>query len=484
MWKIFLLLLIAVVAGFAYFAMGILSPSLNDDDIPVQEKTWDDPEDIARDPIGYLEWAQVQVAEAVLTLQQQKGELTRQKVEAERRVSETARERELVARRFEELRVFYRNALAQGAWPVQVADQSYEESALKNEIVAQSAKLDGLDASMVQFETIQDSLDEYLATLERRLSEAKTKSAEIVRQTEIAKVEDSLSDLTSLDADIEGILSATGVISPLSSTPNVEQLIRNERKRVGDDQFRDVLLRDIDGAGGSADFDLSRGPFFDQRGEPLVWYHLTGAGDYELYPRPGVHPDLGVPLEPMTPEVANAFRDWLEKREKTQREEAERLRVAEKRRATEQVWKKRTEDARARARSEARRWQNFVANSEISAEIVQHDGDAFSARGDTLAATKDYEAATRAFNNAQANYLSALKSGSFSYRDSLTERLNDMLDSGLISHSDVNRDINARILKADELVERGEYDSAIEMYHSIFSPYIDIGASTGRTVRQ
>jgi hypothetical protein len=41
---------------------------------------------------------------------------------------------------------------------------------------------------------------------------------------------------------------------------------------------------------------------------PLVWYHLTSAGRYELYDVPGRHPVLGVPLKPITRQVAER---WL-----------------------------------------------------------------------------------------------------------------------------------------------------------------------------
>jgi len=44
--------------------------------------------------------------------------------------------------------------------------------------------------------------------------------------------------------------------------------------------------------------------FFAPDGQPLVWYYEYPDGRIDLFPRPGAHPQIGVALNPIKPEIA------------------------------------------------------------------------------------------------------------------------------------------------------------------------------------
>ncbi len=219
---------------------------------------------------------------------------------------------------------------------------------------------------------------------------------------------------------------------------------------------------------------------FDPAGKPLVWFHRADTGDYELFRRPGMHPVLGVPLEPMTPQSAKTFHDWLEKRQGLRQEDAARERKADETSAAENEWKTRMKKAADDARTESERWQRLASAESLSAESAERNAKNSLTQGDRFSVAKDYKAATQAFNQAKIQYHTALETGIFGYRDRLVAQLNDLLSQGQINHSDVDRSLNGKILQADELVKKGEYESAAAQYRAIFSPYMSTDASPAK----
>lgn len=53
--------------------------------------------------------------------------------------------------------------------------------------------------------------------------------------------------------------------------------------------------------------------FFSPDGQPLVWYYQHPDGQIDLFPRPGVHPQLGVQLNPITPAIVAEIFKQIEK---------------------------------------------------------------------------------------------------------------------------------------------------------------------------
>jgi hypothetical protein len=127
----------------------------------------------------------------------------------------------------------------------------------------------------------------------------------------------------------------------------------------------------------------------------------------------------------------------------------------------------------------------FIAagNRSRTEDEDQREAGEFMAQADALAAERKYAEATRAYTSASGRYRAALETWTFDYRDELTDELNNLLASGSILDSDVDRRINVRILETDKMVARGDFEAAVEEYNSIFSPYIDLAGSWGRTVR-
>ncbi len=314
-----LLILAAVAGGVFYFVRHPISIQTRNE--PKKATEWT-PESIAKDPIGYLASAGDQIKQAVDSLNSQKNSLSQQKNTAEQQVQKNAKDLEQTQAQFEAMRDAYKKAISGGSWPVEVSGKAYQEDELKSQILSLSKKVDSLEAQNKQFNQVQQTISTHVADLERRITEAEAKKAELARQAELAKAKKTLDNLESLQTDIDGLTNVAGSLDAPGTTPSVDQLIEKQQTKGTDEDFRNALLRESRGgnktksAGASS---LGDGPFFDPQGKPLIWYHITETGDYELFSRPGTHPTLGVPLEPMTPEAAKTFAAW--KKDKTKRDE-------------------------------------------------------------------------------------------------------------------------------------------------------------------
>lgn len=333
MWKAFtVLLLLCAAAGGAFIVFK--DKPLPWRQVNTKQATEWEPEAIAKDPVGYLDAARSQIAEAVKELKARKEELDRQKADAESRATQSAEEKKRIVAMFDIFRDEYRKAVAQSAWPVEIDGKAYQEDNLKNEIVQLSNRLDTLESEIQQYGRIQTAASNHLANLERRLSEAEARRAEIVRQSENARAQETLKGLDMLQTDLDAIAGVVDSVDSSLSAPGVDRLIEQQQARTGHDEFRNVLLRDTgDGLQGNAR-DLSEGPFFDPEGKPLVWYHLGESGEYELFARPGSHPVLGVPLEPMTPDASKAYQVWrTEQADLKKQAEAQAVKRAEEEQA-------------------------------------------------------------------------------------------------------------------------------------------------------
>lgn len=311
---VLLLILIVIAGGVFYFFHRPLSGLAG---IQTKKATEWTPENISKDPLGYLASAGEQIKQAVASLNNQKNNLLEQKDNADKQIKQNAEVLNQTLVQFDVLRDAYKKAISSGSWPVDVSGKAYQESDLKAQILSLSKKIDSLQSQTKQFNEIQQTVNAHVAELERKIVDAEAKQAEIIRQSEIAKAKKTLENLETLQADIDGLSNISSSLDSAQATPSVEQLIERENASSTDDDFRAALLRESHGMPNSPEISpVADGPFFDPEGKPLVWYRVTETGDYELFSRPGTHPKLGTPLEPMTSEAAAKYDAWKKNKDK------------------------------------------------------------------------------------------------------------------------------------------------------------------------
>lgn len=88
--------------------------------------------------------------------------------------------------------------------------------------------------------------------------------------------------------------------------------------------------------------DNYQGSFFAPDGTPLLWYLQYSNGKIELFTQPGVHPTYGVPLQPITPKIAQLFNlqkeERLKKERDRQQEQEDKLKQGQAATPEQAVW--------------------------------------------------------------------------------------------------------------------------------------------------
>lgn len=201
------------------------------------------PQNIAEDPVGYLDFAeerakdtQVKLRASEISLGQRKGKLESMKEEAARKVAAGTKA-------LDELRAAYKAAEAGGAWPVEwngvKRDKDWTKQQimkLHGEVTGQSGLLDKLTAGLQALQTESRKVDAMKAQLEQQLQTIAT-NRELVKADEISK--DVKDQLVSMKGILESTVANVGTTG--SSLVSLEELASQAAAQVDDAEFEKVL---------------------------------------------------------------------------------------------------------------------------------------------------------------------------------------------------------------------------------------------------
>lgn len=237
------ILALVVVAGAIFYFVS--DPFKTKVDMSVEQATKWTPENINRDPVGYLTWGLGQADNSIEALSARRIALSQQKSRNARMVTDDAKDLDTAKQLFEKFRTAYKEAVASGTWPTEVAGTPYTEEALKKQIVSLKSKIDSLQQQKTQLDGLQKTLDSHMDQLDARLTEAKTTKTELARKLEIVKANKAIEGLVNLRADVDGLSGVADFLAQTDAIPTVDQLIQQEQVSVSDSDFNDILNAEI-----------------------------------------------------------------------------------------------------------------------------------------------------------------------------------------------------------------------------------------------
>ena len=232
--------MVVVVAGGYFFS----APFKSKVDRKIEQATQWTPENIQKDPEGYLFFAQGEIENTKNTLEAQLIEVAQRRERASNLLVERAAEFDAVSSLLQELKDSYRQAETSGAWPVSVGDTAFTESDLRSRIIEAHARAkasgeqnDLIKSAIVQLNAREDKIrsqSDELEVVERKIES----------DLEVVKTTKALEGFEEIQIDLAAFTSASSLLADVPAGDSLDALIAERKQLASDEDFQAILAED------------------------------------------------------------------------------------------------------------------------------------------------------------------------------------------------------------------------------------------------
>jgi hypothetical protein len=226
-WIVGLVVVAVIVLGVVYFTSDVFRTKANQAFKNFAEWT---PENIAADPVGYLDFCEEQTNDAMAKLKASKIAIQQKHAKIAGMKEEAGKTVRSGTKMLAEAKAAYKAADGAGAWPVEWMGEDRSQEWMKRQIVTTHAELAGnekllknLDKGMKRLEAEKTRVLDTETKLQQQLAEIQT-------NREMVKVNQITDDLTTQLANIKGALQA---IIPDASDPDSVLRIPDFQREAG-----------------------------------------------------------------------------------------------------------------------------------------------------------------------------------------------------------------------------------------------------------
>lgn len=202
---VIIIILVVVIGGIAYF---ISDPFQSKVDEAYKGFSQWTPENMAKDPSGYLAWARKEMDSVEISLKAREIELKqlRQKHERENKTAELAKQR--YEKVLQELKVIYSDAKANDSWPANTAQGSLSEEELRSLIMDADDRVQGAELKMGRYSKTAQVIERDIGNVAVSLKKIEQQKVALEKQIEQARLSEDLSKFEDLVDSVNTIADA------------------------------------------------------------------------------------------------------------------------------------------------------------------------------------------------------------------------------------------------------------------------------------
>lgn len=237
---ILILVLLALAAGvILYFWSQPFQTRVNE--AARQASQWT-PENIQKDPVGYLTWAREETGRTEQTLQASTLSLKTKLNEATRQVAANRESLDTYTTLLGEAKSLYREAAATDSWPATLRGVSLTEAQLKAKIVEAFEKVQGLDQLIATYNETSSIMSRKLAEVDAKLSEVRKLRGKLATDLEIAKVKKSVEGLGEISDRLAAIMDTASALTDVTAGDvSLEDLVTPTGDQKLDEDFSKIM---------------------------------------------------------------------------------------------------------------------------------------------------------------------------------------------------------------------------------------------------
>lgn len=220
------IVLIAVAGAAFYFFSAPFKTKVNE--ITRQATKWT-PENIQKDPVGYLTWAVSECDQLEDKLDARIIALNTKINQSRREIMEKTSERASFDGLLKELKTAYRMASEDDVWPVEVRGAKLTEEQTKSRIVETHQRIAQLTSVIDTYESALNKMLNSLTDVGNKLSETAKLKRKLNGEVEIARVKKEVSGLDEVSDSVSAIIDTTEALISSNGAhdqaPSIDELV-------------------------------------------------------------------------------------------------------------------------------------------------------------------------------------------------------------------------------------------------------------------
>lgn len=205
------------------------------------------PQNIKKDPVGYLTWALDEVAATESKLEASVLGMKTRKNAIDRALDKHQADKSEYEKLLGELKEAYRSASASStsqSWPVKVRELTFDESALKRKVVECSDKITNTTSLTETYAKTRDVIDGKLREVDLKLAEVIKLKSRLTTDLEIARVNKSVEGLDSLGDTLNAIVDTSAALAKTAeSGASIEEMIKPSNASKIDEEFSRIIAQ-------------------------------------------------------------------------------------------------------------------------------------------------------------------------------------------------------------------------------------------------
>ncbi len=233
------IVLVVVIGLVAYFASDVFSTKV---DSKVDQMTKWTPENIAKDPVNYLNFCEKKINEAVTSLKADRISVAQNKAKLSDMKDTAGAKVRTGDKVLTELKALYEQAEKDNAWPVTYNNEKRDKDWIRAYIMKISKETETQRIIFTKVDGGLTKLDAQVTKIEKAQADASTQLADIAANREllkVAKLTDDLKDrLVTMNGAVQGVID---VASDKSSMPSLADLTASSTPAADTAEFDKVM---------------------------------------------------------------------------------------------------------------------------------------------------------------------------------------------------------------------------------------------------
>ena len=234
------LVVLALVAGGIWFFVS--KPFQTNVKQAYNQATQWTPENIKKDPVGYLTWALDEVGKTEGKLQASELSLRTKKNATARALEKHTADNSQYEKRLSEFKDAYSKAAEEKKWPTRVRGAEFDEMGLKRKIVECNDKIKNTASLVETYSKTDKVIGDKLGEIEGKLAEVDKLENKLSTNMEIAKVNQSVDDIGAIGDQLNAIVDTSSALAKTAEEgTNVADMIKPSGDARVDDEFSKIM---------------------------------------------------------------------------------------------------------------------------------------------------------------------------------------------------------------------------------------------------
>ena len=203
------------------------------------------PENIRKDPSGYLTWAIAEVGKTEGKLKDAQLALETQRNDNQKKLDKTSDKKSACAALIKELADKFDVAQTKNEWPVTARGVTFDKPRdLKDKVVEVNRDLESANSLIESYTKALGSIDRQLGDINKKLTDVENLKTTLDTKLEEAKVQQTVEGIDGIHTDFDHIVSTSDALSKTAEhNTSVDEMLKPTGNAQNDEEFDKIMAK-------------------------------------------------------------------------------------------------------------------------------------------------------------------------------------------------------------------------------------------------